>query len=48
MKPIRKSRLSEIVKKYETDLLAEWTSEQVGAANLAGCITDAELARLEN
>ena len=39
-----KSRIPEILKNYEADLLAEWIREQVGAAGQqAGRIKEAEL-----
>jgi rsbT co-antagonist protein RsbR len=38
-----KSRIPELVKKYEADLLTEWTREQVNAPGLAGRIKEGEL-----
>jgi len=39
----RKSRIPEILKSHEADLLADWTRAQVGAPGMAGRIKEAEL-----
>jgi rsbT co-antagonist protein RsbR len=39
----RKSRIPEILKNHEADLLADWTRAQVGAPGMAGRIKEADL-----
>jgi rsbT co-antagonist protein RsbR len=39
----RKSRIPEILKNNESDLLADWAQEQIGAPGLAGRIKEAEV-----